>query len=83
MGDIDKRLLDVFKRAAWEIGQIEIGTLSLATRVSDLDIDSIMLLEIIGQIEAAFNVSISEEQLLTAKTIRDISRAVRIKIQEA
>jgi acyl carrier protein len=83
MVDIERRLLDVFKRSAWDIGRIELGALSLATRVSDLDIDSIMLLEIIGQIETAFNVNISEDQLLTAKTLRDISLAIRIKMQEA
>jgi acyl carrier protein len=83
MGEIESRLIDVFKKAAWEIGQIETGALSLATRVSDLDIDSIMLLEIIGHVETAFNVDISEEQLLKAKTLRDISLAIRIKMQEA
>ena len=83
MVDIDSELLKVFRRAAWEIGQIEVGSLTPATRVNDLDLDSIMLFEIIGQIEAVFNVNIPEEQLLSAKTLRDISLVIRIKMQEA
>jgi acyl carrier protein len=46
------------------------------TRLSDLQLDSLSLLEVIFELESHFNITIEDHRLAGMRTVADMSRAV-------
>ncbi len=72
MTQSDQELLSLFAEAAWEVDQREFEDLSLDTRISDLGVDSVALLEIFGYVEEELDVYLPQEDLAQVKTLRDL-----------
>lgn len=77
MGTNDEALLALFSEAAWEVDQREFEGLSLDTRIAELGVDSVVLLEIFGYVEEELDVYLPQEDLGQVKTLRDLSALIR------
>ena len=69
-------LLEMFRRAATEIVEKEYPTLSEDTKLGELGIDSLGMLEIIGALERELKIQIPDESLKGLQTVRDLVNAV-------
>jgi acyl carrier protein len=69
-------LLQVFSRTVTEIAEKEIGNVVETMRISELGIDSLGMLEIIGALERELKIHIPEESLAGISTIQDLLNAV-------
>lgn len=66
-------LLEIFKEAAWEVDQRRFDDISLETKITDLGIDSVVMLEIFGYVEDELDVYLAQEDLADVKTLKDLS----------
>lgn len=69
-------LLEMFRAAATEIVEKEYPTLSEDTKLGELGIDSLGMLEIIGALERELKIQIPDESLTGLQTVRDLVNAV-------
>jgi len=69
-------LLEMFRRTATEIVEKEYPTLSEDTKLGELGIDSLGMLEIIGALERELKIQIPDEALTGLQTVRDLVNAV-------
>lgn len=72
----DAELLDLFREAAWQVDQREFDGLSMDTRIAELGVDSVALLEIFGFVEEELDVYLPQEDLAQVKTLRDLSTLI-------
>lgn len=69
-------LLEMFRRTATDIVEKEYTTLSEDTKLGELGIDSLAMLEIIGALERELKIQIPDEALTGLSTVRDLVNAV-------
>lgn len=69
-------LLQLFRRTASEVVEREFGQVSENTTISDLGIDSLGMLEIVGSMERHLQIQIPDEQLAGIQTVRDLIEVV-------
>lgn len=69
-------LLEMFQQTATEIVEREFPNISEATVISDLGIDSLGMLEIIGSMERQLKIQIPDESLAGIQTVRDLLEVV-------
>jgi acyl carrier protein len=69
-------LLQVFARTATEVAEKEFASVQETTNISELGIDSLGMLEIIGSLERELHIYIPEESLSGVQTVKDLLNAV-------
>jgi len=69
-------LLQVFHRTATEVAEKELPNVVEATSISELGIDSLGMLEIIGSLERELKIHIPDESLSGILTVKDLLNAV-------
>lgn len=69
-------LLQVFARTATEIAEKEFANVAEAMSISELGIDSLGMLEIIGSLERELKIHIPDESLAGLETVKDLLNAV-------
>lgn len=69
-------LLTLFREAAWEVDQREFGELTMTTRIADLGVNSVALLEIFGFVEEELDIYLAQEDLAQVKTLGDLSSLI-------
>jgi acyl carrier protein len=69
-------LLQIFRTAATEIVEKEFPNLTENTKLSELGIDSLGMLEIVGSLERQLQVQIPDEALTGLQTVSDLIAAV-------
>lgn len=69
-------LLEMFRSTATEIVEKEFKSIAEATVISELGIDSLGMLEIIGSMERQLKIQIPDEALAGIQTVRDLLEAV-------
>ena len=62
-------LLNTFRRIASEVAEKEIPQPTETTPISDLGIDSLGMLEIVGSMEREFKIQIPDDQLVGISTV--------------
>lgn len=71
-------IIDVFTEAAHEVDEnIRFGPLTEETQLTAIGIDSITVVEVIGEMERMLDIRIPDEQLSRLKTLADLSAIVR------
>jgi acyl carrier protein len=75
-------LLGIFQKTATEIVEREFGTISEKTAISELGIDSLGMLEIVGSMERELKIQLPDEALAGIQTVEDLINLVQKK-QEA
>jgi len=69
-------LLLVFQRTATEVAEKEFPNVAETTSISELGIDSLGMLEIIGSLERELKIHIPDESLAGILTVKDLLNAV-------
>jgi acyl carrier protein len=75
-------LLGIFQKTATEIVEREFKDISEKTAISDLGIDSLGMLEIVGSMERELKIQLPDEALAGIQTVEDLITLVQKK-QEA
>ncbi len=70
-------LLALFQSTATEIVEKEFKTITEATVISELGIDSLGMLEIIGSMERELKIQIPDEMLSGIDTVKDLLEVVQ------
>ena len=69
-------LLTLFHKMATEIAEKEFPAFTEQTVISDLGIDSLAMLELVGAMERHFEIRIPDEQLVGITTVNDLLAVV-------
>jgi len=69
-------LLALFQSTATEIVEKEFKTISESTVISELGIDSLGMLEIVGSMERQLKIQIPDEALAGIQTVKDLIEVV-------
>jgi acyl carrier protein len=69
-------LLEVFRSTAIEVAEKDFPNVREATEISELGIDSLGMLEIIGSLERELKIHIPDEHLAGIVTVKDLLNAV-------
>ena len=69
-------LLDMFEKTATEIVEKEFKGISETTVISELGIDSLGMLEIVGAMERQLKIQIPDESLAGIQTVKDLIELV-------
>jgi acyl carrier protein len=76
MGRSRTELLELFQATATEIVEKEFKNIQEATVISELGIDSLGMLEIVGAMERQLKIQIPDEMLAGIQTVKDLVDAV-------
>ncbi len=74
-------LLEIFRKTAGEVVEKEFAQVSEATVISELGIDSLGMLEIIGSMEKELKIQIPDEQLAGIQTVKDLIDVVAQRVE--
>jgi len=69
-------LLNVFVETATEVAEKEFQGVAETTKIAELGIDSLGMLEIIGSLERELRIQIPDEMLAGVVTVKDLLNAV-------
>jgi acyl carrier protein len=76
-------LLGIFQRTAAEIVEREFPNISEKTAISELGIDSLGMLEIVGSMERELKIQLPDEALASIQTVEDLLDLVEKKTSSA
>lgn len=74
-------LLELFSKTATEIVEKEFPSISESTVISELGIDSLGMLEIVGSMERQLKIQLPDESLAGIQTVKDLIELVERKRQ--
>lgn len=69
-------LIPLFKEAAFEVAGFKLDNLTLDTKLSELSLDSVAVMEIVGYLEQKLDVRFNDEDLATLSTLGDLSKLI-------
>jgi acyl carrier protein len=75
-----EELLAMFRRMATEVVEKDYGFVADTTIISELGIDSLGMLEIIGSMERELKIQIPDEQLSGITTVKDLIEVVEKRL---
>ena len=81
MGFSRAQLLEMFQKTATEIVEREFPSISEQTVISELGIDSLGMLEIVGSMERQLKIQLPDESLAGIQTVKDLIELVEKKQQ--
>jgi acyl carrier protein len=70
-------VVKTFQDAAFEVSGRRLDTLTLDTKLSELELDSVLVLEVVSQVEQALDVRFNDEDLSHLTTMRDLGELIR------
>jgi acyl carrier protein len=73
-------LLTKFRQIATEVAEREVPAIQESARISDLGIDSLGMLEIIGGMEREFKIRIPDDQLVGIQTVGQLVDLVQKRL---
>ena len=76
MGMSRTQLLEMFQKTATEIVERDFPSISESTVISELGIDSLGMLEIVGAMERQLKIQIPDESLAGIQTVKDLIELV-------
>jgi acyl carrier protein len=76
-------LLGIFQKTATEIVEREFKNISEKTSISELGIDSLGMLEIVGSMERQLKIQLPDEALAGIQTVEDLLNLVEKKVASA
>jgi len=79
MASTRAELLKIFHKTANEITEREFPSITEATVISELGIDSLGMLEIVGSMERELKVQLPDEALAGIQTVKDLLELVEKK----
>lgn len=67
----------LFKQAAGEVGGQTLDGLDMATTLSEIGLDSVAVLELVGYLEEKLDVRLPDEELAAVNTLGDLDDLLR------
>ncbi len=75
-------IIQLYQEAAVEVAGRKLEGLTLDTKLSDLQLDSVLVLEMTGYVEQKLGVRFDDEELSRLTTLRDLAKLID-KIRDA
>jgi acyl carrier protein len=79
----DRNLLDTFKLVAARVDKREFPHVTRTSVISELGIDSLSMMQIVGEMETELGVMIPDEDLVELVTVGDLCDAVEKRVEAA
>lgn len=73
----------MFRATATEVAEKDFGNVAESSKIAELGIDSLGMLEIIGSLERALKIQIPDESLAGVVTVEDLLNAVESRKQQS
>ena len=77
MQSTDLNLISVFKAAVYDVTLKELGDISAATKISELGLDSVAIMELIGVLEENLSIHIGDEEIAQLQCVGDLLDLIR------
>ena len=74
---MDWELIGLLKTAVYDISLKELGEINAETRISELGLDSVAVMEVIGVMEENLSIHIKDEEVATLGSIGDLLNLIR------
>lgn len=82
MSDIKRaELIELFKRQATEIAEKDFSALTEDSVIADMGVDSLAMLEVVGEMERELQIQIPDDQLVGIETVAQLLDLVEKRIQ--
>ena len=78
-----QELITLFKQVATEVDKREFRDVTGESVISDLGIDSLSMMQIVGEMELRLNVMIPDEDLVELVTVEDLLKVVARRLERA
>ena len=79
----EQDLIAMFKQVATEVDKREFKDVTGQSNISDLGIDSLSMMQIVGEMELRLNIMIPDEDLVELVTVEDLVKAVAKRVEGA
>jgi len=79
----EQDLIAMFKQVATEVDKREFKDVTGQSIISDLGIDSLSMMQIVGEMELRLNIMIPDEDLVELVTVEDLVKAVAKRVEGA
>jgi acyl carrier protein len=73
-------LIALFKQVATEVDKREFGDVTGESVISDLGIDSLSMMQIVGEMELRLDIMIPDEDLVELVTVSDLVKVVERRL---
>ena len=70
-------IVELFKQAVYEVDGFKLEEVTLDTRLSDLSLSSVALLEVMGHLEQRLEIRFNDEDLARLTSVRDLAALIR------
>jgi acyl carrier protein len=77
----EQDLIAMFKQVATEVDKREFKDVTGQSIISDLGIDSLSMMQIVGEMELRLNIMIPDEDLVELVTVEDLVKAVAKRVE--
>jgi len=77
----EQDLIALFKQVATEVDKREFKDVTGQSIISDLGIDSLSMMQIVGEMELRLNIMIPDEDLVELVTVADLVAAVAKRVE--
>jgi acyl carrier protein len=77
----EQDLIALFKQVATEVDKREFKDVTGQSIISDLGIDSLSMMQIVGEMELQLNIMIPDEDLVELVTVADLVAAVAKRVE--
>lgn len=74
-------LIDMFKVMATEVAERDFDDLSEDSVIADMGVDSLQMLEVVGQMEQKLSIQIPDDQLVGIETVAQLLDVLERRIQ--
>jgi acyl carrier protein len=73
----EAKVVSLFEKAAWEVARKKYDSLNVEQKISELGIDSVAMLEVIGFIEEELEIHLPDEKIARVQTLADLSNVIQ------
>ena len=76
----DQNLISVLKAAVYDVNLRELGDIGASTKISELGLDSVALMEMIGVLEENLSIRIGDQEVSELHTVSDLLNLLRARL---
>jgi len=80
MENTDQQLIEILRAAVYDVSLEEPGDVTPATGISELGLDSVAIMELIGVLEEDLSIRIRDEDVAGIKTVGDLLNLIRSQL---
>jgi len=80
MESTDQDLLNLLKSAVYDVNLVELDGLGPETRISELGLDSVAMMEVIGVLEESLSIRVADEEVASLSSVGDLLSLLRDRL---